>query len=256
MYQIEEITYEEDSPRLEALENAISCMSVPGVNLVYLILGDKRTSSVQFYFGFSYDAIALKEATDSIKALGRAFIKPALDGNFRGSTIKEVTSDEIDKVHRTVSDFIRKNCKTLSGVPGWDKAKEQQDFRGIDRLVDVMQGDDFGFLIIAKPLESDSIMDLRKDVFSTYGLLSAISKHSVQLGFNTGSNKNISVNTGLNITAGETLTVTTNRGESEPMGIVVIKAMGMEIPKEAIQMRLYKRDVQRADQIIKAKHKI
>ena len=29
LYQIEEITYEEDSPRLEALENAISCHSHP-----------------------------------------------------------------------------------------------------------------------------------------------------------------------------------------------------------------------------------
>jgi len=218
LYRIEEITYEEDSPRLEALENAISCMSVPGVNLVYLILGDKKTSGVQFYFGFSYDAVALKEATDSMKELGRAFIKPALDGNFRGSTIKEVASDEIDKIHRVVSEFVSKNCKTLSGVPGWDKDKEQQDFRGIDRLVDVMHGDDFGLLIIAKPLESDNILNLRKDVFSTYGLLSAISKHSVQLGFNTGNNKNISVNTGLNITAGETLTVTTNRGESKTEG--------------------------------------
>ena len=34
LYKIEEITFEEDSPRLEALENALSCMSVPGVNLI------------------------------------------------------------------------------------------------------------------------------------------------------------------------------------------------------------------------------
>ena len=41
LYRVEEITYEEDSPQLEALENALSCMTVPGMNLVYLILGSR-----------------------------------------------------------------------------------------------------------------------------------------------------------------------------------------------------------------------
>lgn len=47
LYQIEEITYEEDAPQLEALENALSCMTVSGMNLVYLILGEK--GRVSFY---------------------------------------------------------------------------------------------------------------------------------------------------------------------------------------------------------------
>lgn len=47
LYQIEEITFEEDAPQLEALENALSCMTVSGMNLVYLILGEKgRVSSI------------------------------------------------------------------------------------------------------------------------------------------------------------------------------------------------------------------
>ena len=53
LYQIEEITYEEDAPQLEALENALSCMTVAGMNLVYLILGEK--GRVNFYFGFALD---------------------------------------------------------------------------------------------------------------------------------------------------------------------------------------------------------
>ena len=203
LYRIEEITYEEDSPRLEALENALSCMSVEGVNLIYLLLGDSETGGVNFYFGFARDENAVNEATDSVKELGNAFIKPALLGNFRGSSISEVSGDEIERIHRTVEEYMKGSCKALMGVPGWVKEKDKQDFRGIDRLVDVMQGDEFGFMIIAKPIGDKGLSELRQDIFDTYGLQSAKSKNSVQIGFNSGSNKSISINTGLSITTGE-----------------------------------------------------
>lgn len=200
LFRIDEITFEEDAPRLEALENVISCMSIPGVNFVYLILGDKNDGKVNFYFGFCKDSLAKEQITDSVLELGRAFIKPAIEGNFRGSVLSEVKGEQIDQIHTRISQFIQSNSKILSGVPGWVKDKEMQDFRGIDRLVDVMQGDDFCFMIIAKPIQNLNM--LREDIHKTYDLLSAMSKHSVQLGFNKGTNSSISVNTGLSINTG------------------------------------------------------
>lgn len=214
LYRVEEITFEEDAPRLEALENALTCMSVPGVNLVYLILGDESGKGVRFYFGFARDPIATVDAGGDILSIGRAFLKPALEGNFRGSLVKEVDYNETKRIRELVAKRLSdtKTCETLFGVPGGTKDKETQDFRGIDRLVDVMQGDEFGLMIIAKPIGERQIRELRNDVFAAYEMLATISKRSVQLGQNANVNLSHTINTNIThgITANDTVTRTDN----------------------------------------------
>lgn len=218
LYRIEEITYEEDSPRLEALENALSCMTVPGMNLVYLILGDH--DKVRFYFGFVRDLFAVNAERDPVRQVGEAFLKPALEGNFRGSTIRELDAQEMDELRAEMKTYFDEpdNCRVLAGVPGGVKDKEKQDFRGIDRLVDVMQGDKFGFMILAKPIGNDRLTALRKDVFSAYEMLSLASKQSVQLGQNVGQNRGESVNSGESVSTGTNTSKTTGTNESQTQG--------------------------------------
>ena len=193
LYRVDEITYEEDAPQLEALENALSCMAVPGMNLVYLIHG--QGGKVLFYFGLVKDTSAINEETDKALKVGEAFLRPALEGNFRGSVIRKLTPDELEGVRGCISGFLkeRRYCRVLSGVPGGVKDKEKQDFRGIDRLVDVMQGDNFAFMIIAKPILSNRIGELRRNVFGAYEMLSIAAKQSVQLGVNEDRNESAAI---------------------------------------------------------------
>ena len=218
LYRVEEITYEEDSPQLEALENALSCMTVPGMNLVYLILGN--CGKVRFYFGFARDLFAVNPESDPVRRVGEAFLKPALDGNFRGSTIRELEPIEMDELRKEMGSLFEdsKNCRVLAGVPGGVKDKEKQDFRGIDRLVDIMQGDRFGFMILAKPIGNDCLAALRKDVFSAYEMLAMASKQSVQLGQNVGQNTNESVNSGKSVSTGTNTSNTIGTSESRTSG--------------------------------------
>lgn len=218
LYRVEEITYEEDSPQLEALENALSCMTVPGMNLVYLILGNR--GKVRFYFGFARDLFAVNPESDPVRRVGEAFLKPALDGNFRGSTVRELEPNEMDDLRKEMGSLFEnhENCRVLAGVPGGVKDKEKQDFRGIDRLVDVMQGDRFGFMILAKPIGNDRLAALRKDVFSAYEMLAMASKQSVQLGQNVGQNTSESVNSSESISKGANTSKTTGTSESQTQG--------------------------------------
>lgn len=218
LYRIEEITYEEDSPQLEALENALSCMTVPGMNLVYLILGNR--GMVRFYFGFARDLFAVNIESDPVRRIGEAFLKPALDGNFRGSTVRKLEPDEVDELRKEMGRFVedRKNCRVLSGVPGGVKDKGKQDFRGIDRLVDVMQGDRFGFMILAKPISYDRLAALRKDVFSAYEMLAMASKQSVQLGQNVGHNTSESKNSGKSVSTVTSASNTIGTNECKTTG--------------------------------------
>ena len=215
LYKIEEITYEEDSPQLEALENALSCMTVPGMNLVYLILGER--GRVNFYFGVARDNVAAEAQDINVKEAGDAFLRPALEGNFRGSIVRELDVDrfgrlvdnpvEKKKILETLKQYLDapQNCRVLYGVPGSVKDKENRDFRGVDRLVDIMQGDSFGLMILAKPIHPDSLAELRHTVFQAYEMLSAASKQSVQVGMNEGENRSISVSLGKSISRSVTL---------------------------------------------------
>ena len=212
LYQIEEITYEEDAPQLEALENALSCMTVSGMNLVYLILGEK--GRVSFYFGVARDYLAPNEGS-AVKEIGDAFLKPALEGNFRGSIVRELDDPKVKKGTAEKSQILKKlrsylskpdNCRVLSGVPGGVKDKENRDFRGVDRLVDIMQGDSFGLMILAKPINPSALAELRQTVFKAYEMVSAASKQSVQVGMNEGQSRNLSVNIGKSISTSQTHT--------------------------------------------------
>ncbi len=67
LYRVDEITFEDKAPRKEALENVISSMNMPGVNFVYIILGDMN--GVSFYYGVARD-FATKERLMEITPFG------------------------------------------------------------------------------------------------------------------------------------------------------------------------------------------
>ena len=96
--------------------------------------------------------------------------------------------------------------------------QEKQDFRGIDRLVDIMQGDKFGFLILAKPIGNERLKALRGDVFRAYEMLSMAAKQSVQLGINNGGNHSVSKSSGKNFSTGTNTSITTSTNESQTKG--------------------------------------
>lgn len=225
LYQIEEITYEEDAPRIEALENALSCMTVPGMNLVYLILGDGET--VRFYFGVARDYISAQDESGTVKEIGDSLLRPALEGNFRGSIVRELDVDangnrtaepkEKKAILETLRKYMKKaqNCRVLSGVPGGVRDKANRDMRGVDRLVDIMQGDRFGMMILAKAIDHKALADLRLTVFKAYEMLSMAAKQSVQFGQNEGSNKQESDTKGSSTSHADGKSSSTGQNESK-----------------------------------------
>ena len=71
--------------------------------------------------------------------------------------------------------------------------KDFQDFRGIDRLIDMMFGDEFAFMVLARPISQKKLERLRRDVFMAYQQLTAaphmkymetgeVSVHNTQIG--------------------------------------------------------------------------
>ncbi len=205
LYRIDEITYEKDSPREEALANVFTSVSVPGINIIYLLIGDK--TRVNVYYGVVEDRSAKLPEGLNISDVGDDILLKSLKGNFRGSTITPVTGDDLWNVYekvfpqeehveiRTPKLFYR----TMDGVPGVTKDKDVKSFQGMDRLIDTMQGDDFTLMILAKPIQHGvgESAELERELDEIYRKLTWASQCHYQYSFGSSKNTGVSVSSGV-----------------------------------------------------------
>ncbi|MHB9298896.1 helicase HerA domain-containing protein [Fusobacterium polymorphum] len=233
LFHIKEVTFEgeEKSPRREAFENVIGMIQNEGVNFIYLILGDKK--GVSFYFGLVRESKYDGELPMPIDEMGNNLLKSAIRGNFRGSKIEEVEPDEMLEIFnkmQTNSNNRNRKYASVIGTPGINESEDKKSFQGVDRLVDVMQGDDFGLCILAKPLSKRAIKKIEDDLYQIYNNLSKFSKVSLQEGENKSKGTSISKGTSDSVSYGENTTKGTNysktTGTSENTGTSESKTAG------------------------------
>jgi len=201
LFRIDKITFEEDAPRQEALENVFAALRhCPGINFIYLILGDEN--GVNFYFGLSKDVEAGNDG--HILNLGTDILKSSLEGNFRGSSVSYMEPAET----RRIMDSLIPPSKnmfyaTMDGVPGISKDDSKKNFQSVDRLVDVMLGGTFGFMVIAHPVSIDEILTIENDLYSIYDRISFAAKQSIQYGSNQSEQTGSSETYGISISDNE-----------------------------------------------------
>lgn len=193
LFRVDEITYEEEAPWKEALENVMSAARIPGVNFVYLLLGS--AAGVQFYYGLSRDYSApARDNRLTIAELGGSVLKDSLAGNFRGSQVTAVEDQDaiLERMRRM------KKVARIEGVAG--SVKDDERFQSVDRLVDVMQGDpegplvrqgEFCLLVVAKALDQEQIARLEGDICQTYNTLAPLLRCGVQEGRSLGEGRTI-----------------------------------------------------------------
>lgn len=186
LFQILEVTFEEKAPRKEAIENILGTLrGMEGISFIYLILGD--VSGVKFYFGAARDkSYPNHKMPFSVHDLEQDILTPSLKGNFRGSKISEVNLAEkkiiLDRIKNAASFGI------LEGVPSVDEKNE--NFQGTDRLIDVMQGDEFGLAVIATPYTDAETDELEQQLFALSDSLMPLARHTIQRSTSSGKSRN------------------------------------------------------------------
>ena len=207
--KVSDICYDDQAPKKEALENVLSSLTMKGIYFVFLILG--RKEKVDFYYGIAKDVNEADMLTYDIFSIGDNILKPAIQGNFRGSKVTTLTPDEKKSVRQQL--LSMKERGIIEGVPGANKDDEK--YQGIDRLMNVMYGDDYCFMIVAKPLNMDAIFEIQKNLYQFYNMKFPLSKMSVQTGQSTNSGKSESVTGGTSSTDGSSGSTTITDGTSE-----------------------------------------
>lgn len=209
LYHIQELTFEDKSPRKEALENVLSSLRLEGVNFLYLIIGDKN--GVHFYFGVVEDLTDEIQLKLEIDDIGENILKPSINGNFRGSKVLKLDYDKKKKVKETLDDM--NYFGVVEGVPGINE--DSEDLQGVDRLVDVMLGDEFCISIMASPLNRKEIIDIEKNLYEVYSRISPLVKDVLQDATSKGISKSTSETKSISESTGTTYNETNSNGSSK-----------------------------------------
>ena len=211
LYHIKEVTFDEDSPRKEAFENVLNALSIEGITFVYLLMGDKE--QVGFYFGIARDKRYPKALELDVDEIGQGILKPSLEGNFRGSVVEKMGKLQRNNIRGLLSDFT--HVGKLEGVPSVNE--DNEEFQGIDRLVDIMSGDQFCLAVMADPLSLLEINDIENQLYNIYDKLSPLAKQSLQEGKNSGKTTGTSDSKSSTNTTGtnDSRTITTSDGTSD-----------------------------------------
>ena len=211
LYHIKELTFDDDSPRKEAFENVLNSLNIEGIMFVYLLVGDQQ--GISFYFGIAKDKQYKKALALDVDDIGQTILKPAIEGNFRGSVVEKLGKKQRVAVKEALKNY--KNVGKLEGVPSVNE--ENEEFQGVDRLVDVMSGDDFCLAIVADPLSLPEIISIENHLHRIYDKLSPLSKQSIQKGDNSSQTSGKSEGENSSKTTGTTdsLNIATNKGDSE-----------------------------------------
>jgi len=194
-------------------------------------LGTKEKVSI--YFGVAKNSyIDSSNSILELQDVGDMILKPSIEGNFRGSKIKEIISDEKEEVLKVIRNQGNKYAY-FEGNPGINESEDRSDFQGIDRLIDIMsvgnQGT-FGLVIYANPIQKEEIVEIEKDIYKQYNYYNTVHKRSYQLGENksnnTGESATVGSGTNKSETEGKNLSETKGSNESESKGTNYSEAIG------------------------------
>ena len=184
-FHIQEITFEEDAPRREALENVLGSLRLSDVNFIYLIIG--RNDGIYFYFGVAKNQKYLEIDIDDI---ANQILKSNLEGNFRGSKVVRLKKKDKVSLIKQIQNFTY--IAEVNGVPNLNE--EAEKFQGIDRLVDIMLKDEFALMIVSSAISLEMIENIEKELFKIYDKISPFVKKTIQT-TSSKSNTNSEVDT-------------------------------------------------------------
>ncbi|UBX53403.1 hypothetical protein LDO52_05485 [Acinetobacter pseudolwoffii] len=223
-FQIKSLSHFSDAPRREALENVYSCIRYPGASVVYILKGDGN--GVALYLGIARNYLYSKPHI-SISDISESILKPSFEGNFRGSHIQKLTDNGGELIKKLQGYH---HVGVLQGTVGDQAQGENAFFQGIDRLVDVMSGNDFCLAITASCIAVEETMELEQWLYRGYEMLAPLARVSLQhgqtngrslsLGGSKGESKGTSVSTNSSSSHGssESTSKSTNKKDSSESG--------------------------------------
>ena len=174
--KISEIVSKSASSQRSAMANVLSILNGGNTSVVYILSGTEE--GVDLYVG-----IAQKEAEDE-RGVATELLRSSLEGNFPGVQLDKIHDDD-----NPLEDILAasKYSGCVLGVPSFNEPKqgsEDEDFQGIERLVDSLAGETWQFVLVAEPGSDDELHEQIQQLYDISTELSGHVKQSYQVSHN------------------------------------------------------------------------
>jgi len=205
-YKLTRIALAEEQSSRQSLENIFSTISDLGLNGVYILEGDEH--GVSLYFGLVRN-FTRESSPMSAKLAAEMILKPSFEGNFFGSELVELESQNY------IVDTLKNYSHTgiLQGAVGDQENGEALSYQSVDTIINIMMGKPFVLSITYSPLQYNEIEEIENGLQEAFQHLSLFAKNSLQLGNNGSENQSISINDNYSIGKNDSLAI--NNGSSD-----------------------------------------
>ena len=116
-----------------------------------------------------------------INDIGTQILERTLKGNFRGCRLKKLDADDKQDILEKLAHPAFAGI--MEGVPSIERNShsmpQEIDYQGTDRLIDVMSGGTFGYVVIARPYTEQEMDRVEQDIYEVYDLLVPLAKKTI-----------------------------------------------------------------------------
>ena len=212
LFHVTEIGEGKASAYRLAMANVIAGLDDPKFCAIYILSGTPE--GINLYVGIASAEVGKDQIHEMAKTL-----KASFEGNFLGAKLEDVKGQ-----NEAVNAMIKsvKHLGLVTGVPSFneDDGQGDEDFQGIERLVNSMIGETWQLVVVAEPGNDADVRDTLQRIYDYSTELSEHQKKSVQQSENTGWNNSKTDGTSTSDTQGtnKSDTLGKNKGANEGTG--------------------------------------
>lgn len=177
-FRLKRISFDQDYPHEQALENVFPLYKNEAARMIYYIRSDGR--EISCYMGVA-----------SSKSQGRGnflanMLSGALRGNFRGTLLSEESTQSVQSPILNP----RLHFSVALGVPSRSSRQTEIEFQSVDHVIHSMHGQPFHILIVWKALSREQIEDMEETLFTIYSELYSFASGNKSTGKQDSENVN------------------------------------------------------------------
>lgn len=204
LFHIQGIVINKSEKNIDRLNNVYSALHCLGLSVAMLL--DSRDGNIELYMGIRTSEDILEDNS----GLDKVFMK-VFSGNFPGCRMSEVTGDFYDTKMSTLLPADGTNAVTaLTTLPSLkDENTDNQSFvQGLEKLIDIMQNEEFAILIISDPVSSGQVENIKQGYEELYSELYPFVETELNVGKSDSVNMSRSDIEGFTDTIGKSISKT------------------------------------------------
>lgn len=186
-FPIKKIVYDREENNIEKLASVYGCAAVAGVNVAMLIRSTAN-NGIELYLGAYGEGSRQNIAQPNTSLLYNSFV-----GNFPGSKTANTNILNVNDTSALINNAFPSTFQAVASVTAVASARGRQDgarnenfYRGIEKVIESMPGKDYTILILAKALDREELSGVRTELESLYTELSPFAKTTLSISRSNG----------------------------------------------------------------------